>query len=57
MSAPAFWLLRFVPTNHSLGYGMAAGGAAAAHDVKRLISAIQRTNAEERLSLPVPAMA
>jgi hypothetical protein len=47
ISVPVVWMFRFVPTNHALGHGMAAGKQAASHDVERLLSAIKGTAADE----------
>ncbi len=41
VSVPVLWLFRFVPTNHALGRGMAAGSRAAAYDVELAMSAIK----------------
>jgi len=52
ISVPVVWLFRFVPTNHTLGHGMAAGKQAASRDVDRLISAIRGTTADDLLAAP-----
>jgi hypothetical protein len=59
VSVPFVWLFRFVPTNHALGQGMAAGRGAASNDAERLISKVKGAAAVEpqEVSLASPALA
>ena len=52
VSVPVVWLFRFLPTNHALGHGIAAGSCAASHDAVHVIEKVTRLAPTERQATP-----